>query len=381
MLILFLTATIVQDFHNGDDFLRNNQQAKQSEILLVDDTPEQIEAAVAALRQSNIKVRIASKGPTALRLIEQHAPDLILLDVYMPEMDGFEVCKAIKSNQDFNNIPIIFLTASDDEESIKKGFELGAQDYVIKPFNISELLARVNTHIALKQQTESLKEANRELDSFCYTVSHDLKAPLISIKKLIGYFEADYKDKLDGDGHDLLVTISEKSTEVIDIVDHLLELSKMGEMPMKKEEIDLEKLFREVFHELMKNETNRQVRFNLHQLPVINGDPVMVKLLVHNILSNAIKYTRNEKVAVIKVFSVENENEYILSIEDNGVGFNMMYSSRLFGVFQRLHSQSEFEGSGIGLTICQRILKRHSGSAWMTGEEGRGASFNFTFPK
>ncbi len=361
--------------------MKNNQQTKQSEILLADDTPEQIEAAVAALRQSNIKVRIASKGSTALRLIEQHAPDLILLDVYMPGMDGFEVCKAIKCNPDFKNIPIIFLTASDDEDSIKKGFELGAQDYVIKPFNISELLARVNTHIALKQQTESLKEANRELDSFCYSVSHDLKAPLLSIKKLIGYFETDYKEKLDADGHDLLITIGEKSTEVIDIVDHLLELSKMGEMPMKEESIQLEMLFQEVFDELMKNEAARQIRFSLQQLPAINGDPVMIKLLISNILSNAIKYTRNEKIALIKVFSAESDNEYTVSVEDNGVGFNMMYSSRLFGIFQRLHSQSEFEGSGVGLTICQRILKRHGGNAWMTGEEGKGAIFNFSFPK
>lgn len=361
--------------------MKNNQQVNQPEILLVDDTPEHIEAAVAALRQNNNKVRIASKGHTALKLIEQHTPDLILLDVYMPEIDGFEVCKAIKSNPDFSNIPIIFLTASDDEESIKKGFELGAQDYVIKPFNISELLARVNTHIALKLQTESLKEANRELDSFCYSVSHDLKAPLLSIKKLIDYFEADYIDKLDGDGHELLITIREKSAEVINIVDHLLELSKMGEMQMKKEAIHLEKLFHEVFDELMKHETNRQVRYYLQQLPVINGDPVMIKLLILNILSNAIKYTRNEKLTIIKVFSSESDNEYIISIEDNGVGFNMMYSSRLFGVFQRLHSQSEFEGSGIGLTICQRILKRHNGSAWMTGEEDEGATFNFSFPK
>jgi two-component system sensor histidine kinase/response regulator len=361
--------------------LKNNRQSSPSEILLVDDTPEQIETAVAALRQNNNKVRIASKGQTALRLIKQHAPDLILLDVYMPEMDGFEVCKAIKEDPDLNSIPIIFLTASNDEESIKRGFELGAQDYVIKPFNISELLARVNTHIALKQQTESLKEANRELDSFCYSVSHDLKAPLLSIQKLIDYFEADYRDKMDDDGHELLVTIREKSTEVVDIVDHLLELSKMSEMQMKKEPIPLEKLFRDVFDELMKNETNRQVRFCHQQLPVINGDPLMIKLLVQNVLSNAIKYTRNEETTIIKVFSSENDIEYIISIEDNGVGFNMMYSSRLFGIFQRLHSQSEFEGTGVGLSICQRILKRHSGSAWMTGEEGRGATFHFSFPK
>lgn len=361
--------------------MNNINQINQPKILLIDDTPEHIEASVAILCQNNFKVRIATKGLTALKLIEQHQPDLILLDVYMPEMDGFEVCKMIKSNIEFNNIPIIFLTSSNDEESIKKGFELGAQDYVIKPFNISELLARVNTHIKLKQQTEFLKEANRELDSFCYTVSHDLKAPLLSISKLAEYLESDYTDKIGDDGKELILNIREKSTEVINIVDHLLEFSKMCEMQMKKESIPLEIIFRDVYNELIKHEPQRNVEFILEQLPAVNGDPIMIKLMVSNIISNALKYSRNREIAVIQVSSFENKNEYIISVEDNGAGFDMKYSSRLFGVFQRLHSQNEFEGSGIGLAICQRILKRHNGRAWMTGEVDKGATFYFSLAK
>ncbi len=358
----------------------NIQQGSRPEILLVDDTPEHIEAAVSVLRRS-FKVRIASKGSTALKLVEQHKPDIILLDVYMPEMDGFEVCRTIKGNKDFCSVPVIFLTSSDDEESIKKGFELGAQDYVTKPFNISELLARVNTHIQLKQQAEFLKEANSELESFCYTVSHDLKAPLLSLNKLTEYLGDDYADRLDGDGMELLAAIREKSTEVIDIVDHLLEFSRMCEMKMEKEIISLEKVFFEAYSELIGNEPQRLVEFKVQKLPHINGDSVMIKLLVSNILSNSLKYTRRKEKAVIEVTFSESENEYVVSVRDNGAGFNMMYSSRLFGVFQRLHSQTEFEGSGIGLAICQRILKRHNGRAWMTGEVDKGASFNFTFPK
>lgn len=361
--------------------MKKQQSVVQPEILLVDDTPAHIEASVSVLRQNNFSVRIASKGSTALKLLEQHTPDLILLDVYMPVMDGFEVCKAIKSNKAFSSIPIIFLTSSNDEESIKKGFELGAQDYVVKPFNTSELLARVNTHIKLQQQTESLKEANRELDSFCYTVSHDLKAPLLSINKLIEYLAADYSDKLDSDGHDLLETIREKSKEVVSIVDHLLEFSKMCEMQMQREEIQLKEIFGEVFDELTSQETERNICFGLQELPCINGDKVMLKLLIKNILSNALKYTRTKEEAIIEVSSSESENEYTVSVKDNGVGFNMEYSSRLFGVFQRLHSNSEFEGSGIGLAICQRILKRHGGKAWMVGEVDKGATFYFAFPK
>lgn len=161
------------------------QKNNQPEILLVEDTPEHIEAVVAVLRENSYRIRIAKKWSAALELLNQHLPDLILSDIYMPEMDGFELCKTIKSNSAFSSIPIIFLTVKNDEDSIRKGFELGAQDYVVKPFNTSELLARVKTHIKLKQQTESLQEANRELDSFCYTISHNLKAPLLSIDKLI----------------------------------------------------------------------------------------------------------------------------------------------------------------------------------------------------
>lgn len=362
-------------------FLKSLQLMKQSEILLVDDTPEHIEAAVSLLRENNFKVRIATKGSTALKLIKKRQPDLILLDVYMPEMDGFEVCKIIKSSSDFSSIPIIFLTSSNDEESIKKGFELGAQDYVVKPFNVSELLARVNTHIKLKRQTESLKEANRELDSFCYSVSHDLKAPLLSISKLVEYLAADYMDKLDSEGQELIMNIQKKSAEVINIIDHLLEFSKMCEMQMKREVINLEQLFLDVYEELIKLYPERKVKFNLRHLPYISGDRVMIRLLVLNILSNALKYTRNRETAIIEVTSRENENEYIISVKDNGVGFDMRYSSRLFGVFQRLHTNSEFEGSGVGLAICQRILKRHNGSAWLVGEVDKGATFYFSFPK
>jgi len=362
-------------------YMRNIQTVNRFEILLVDDSPEHIEAAVSVFRESNFMVRVATKGSTALKLLEQHTPDIILLDVYIPEMDGFEICKMIKSNPKFCNIPIIFLTSSNDADSIKKGFELGAQDYVVKPFNISELLARVNTHIKLRRQAESLIEVNRELDSFCYSIAHDLKAPLLSITKLSEYLVSDYMHKLDDDGHDLISNIQEKSTEVLGIIDHLLEFSKMCKMQLQSENINLENLFLDVYNELMMLHPQRQVQFHLNHLPNIDGDPVMIKILVLNIIANALKYTSNRIVAIIEVTSFDNENEYIISVEDNGAGFDMRYSSRLFKVFQRLHSQNEFEGSGVGLAICQKILNRHNGMAWMTAEVDKGACFYFRFPK
>lgn len=351
------------------------------EILLVDDTPEDIEFALSVLHDNHFKVRVATKGSTALKLLKQNPPDLILLDIFMPEMDGFEICRIIKTDPDSRSIPIIFLTSSNDEASIRKGFALGGQDYVVKPYNTSELLARVHTHIKLKQQTESLLAANRELDSFCYSVSHDLKAPLLSIRKLTEYFTADYKDKLGNDGNELLDNIREKSQEVIDTIDHLLELSRTSEMQMNKEAIHLDRLFREVYEELIKLEPPRQITFTLDFLPDIQADPVMFRLLITNILSNSLKYTRHKKNAAIEVFSFDHGNETVVAVKDNGAGFDMRYAARLFKVFQRLHSDNEFKGSGVGLAISQKIVKRHNGKAWITGEVDKGATFYFSLPK
>lgn len=354
---------------------------KSFDILIVDDTPEHIDVAVQVLKDSNFKIRVATDGNTALKLIYHQKPDLILLDIYMPEMDGFELCRLIKNTPDLKSIPIIFLTSFSDEESIRKGFESGGQDYVVKPFNASELLSRVNTHLMLKSHAESLEEANRELDSFCYTVAHDLKSPLLSLNKLVEFLAEDHLEQLDSSGKELVYNIQEKSSEIINTIDRLLEFSKMCEMQVNFEMLNLNDIFIEVFNELKSLEPERDIRINIQPLPQVYGDRLLLRLLISNILSNAIKYTRNKQTAIIDVQSSEVSNEYVFSIKDNGAGFDMKYSSRLFGVFQRLHTKDEFEGSGVGLAICQRILKRHKGRAWMTGEIDKGATFYFTLPK
>lgn len=358
-----------------------NKPVDQPSILIVDDTPEHIETAVVVLRKNNFHIRVATKGSTAIKLLEQHLPDLILLDIFMPEMDGFEVCKIIKSDPRFSSIPIIFLTSLKDEASISKGFDLGAQDYVAKPFNTSELLARVNTHIKLKKQAESLQHANKELDGFCYSVAHDLKSPLLSIKKLTEYLAEDYTNKIDPAGQELISNIQEKSQEIIEIVDHLLDLSRMCEMKMTMTSINLEHLFSETYSELAALEKKRTIEFTMAPLPTMQGDALMLKLLAQNILSNAIKYTRYKEKAIISINASQNDTEHIIAVQDNGAGFDMRYASRLFNIFQRLHADNEFEGSGVGLAICQKILKRHNGMAWITGKVNEGATFYFSYKK
>lgn len=361
--------------------MENMLPQKSFDILLVDDTPEHIDVAVEVLKDSNFKIRVATDGNRALKLIYHQKPDLILLDIYMPHMDGFELCRLIKNTPDLKSIPIIFLTSFSDEESIRKGFESGGQDYVVKPFNASELLSRVNTHLMLKSHAESLKEANKELDSFCYTVAHDLKSPLLSLNKLVEFLAADHINQLDSAGKELVHNIQEKSNEIIHTIERLLEFSKMCEMQVNFEFLNLNEMFVDVYNELKSLEPERNIKINIQPLPEVFGDRVLIRLLISNILSNAFKYTRNKQPAIIDIQSSEVSNEYVFLIKDNGAGFDMRYSSRLFGVFQRLHTKDEFEGSGVGLAICQRILKRHNGRAWMTGEINNGATFYFTLPK
>ncbi len=236
------------------------------------------------------------------------------------------------------------------------------------------------TRADLNSKEEALQQTNRELNGFCHSVAHDLKGPLLSINQLAEDLGLECTEKFNQDQHESMLYIKNKSAELVKITDHLLELSRMSQKQMQIELIQLEPLFREVYNELLKFQ-ERQVNFIIKRIPDIYGDPIMIKLLVRNILSNALKFTRNRKQAIIEVDTKETDNDYIISIKDNGAGFDMSGSSRLFGIFERLHTNEEFEGAGVGLTICQKILKRHNGEAWLTGKIDEGAVFSFRFPK
>ncbi|WP_158453479.1 sensor histidine kinase [Pelosinus fermentans] len=239
----------------------------------------------------------------------------------------------------------------------------------------------ISNQEVLQQVNLELHQANQELNHFCHSVAHDFKSPLQSINKLSQYFMRDYADKVDSNGQELITHIQNKSAEVVDITDHLLELSRMSQKQIAMEDIKLEPLFREVYDELIELQPERQVVFKIKQLPMIHGDPIMIKILMTNILSNALKYTRNCEQAIIEVTSAEDEDNYIISVKDNGAGFDMSESSRLFKIFERLHSVDQFEGTGVGLVVCQKILKRHNGKAWINGKVNEGAVFSFSFPK
>ncbi len=351
------------------------------EIMIVDDTPEHIQVATALLQGFGYKMRIANNGQTALKLVKQHPPTLMLLDIQMPGLDGFEVCKILKSEEKWQDIAIIFMTASNDVASIQRGFELGAQDYVIKPFNAVEFIARINNHIKLAKQARKLKKSYDELNKFCYTVSHDLKSPLHVIKQITELLVQGYEKNLSEDGVRLLEFLGNKSEEVIQMVESLLEFSRMCDQEMKGCMIDMNQLVDEVMNELQLLEPKRPVSYTREELPLIKGDLIMIKLLIQNGLSNALKFTRGKEMTKIHIGYREESDRGIFTIQDNGVGFDMQFAEKLFRVFQRLHTTEAFEGSGVGLAIIQRIMERHEGRAWIEGKVDEGATLSLMLPQ
>jgi len=360
-----------------------NETTSTPNLLIVDDTPDHIRIAQNILHSQGYRIRAATNGLAALKLINRELPTLILLDVKMEGLDGFELCKTLKAKPEYQDIAIIFMTALDDADSIETGFALGAQDYVVKPYHASELIARVNAHMKIALQRQEMQYAYNELDQFCHTVSHDLKSPLQVIEQLAGLL----KEELSNPSPDTKETCQEilehltgKCRQTLLMNQRLLELSRLSQLSCHFTSVDMTALFENTLIELTSLYPERQIRYHVDTLPLIQGDAVLLTHLCQNIISNAIKFTKTRAIARIQVSSGKTHHGDLITIQDNGVGFDMEYSDHLFRIFERLHSASEYEGSGVGLTIALNIMKRHNGSIALTGIPDTGATVSLIFP-
>jgi signal transduction histidine kinase len=232
----------------------------------------------------------------------------------------------------------------------------------------------------LEQHVLALTETNRELDAFNYTVSHDLKAPLIIIGGFINRFLKKQGDDLDTKEKDMLNAIQAHIQKMERLIKDLLAFSRVGRRKIEPTEIDMGNLVTTVLDELKPISEGRMIKYDIKTLASTHGDRTLIKQVFSNLLSNAIKFTTNKKTAIIEVGGLTEENENIYYVKDNGMGFNSQDSDKLFTVFQRLHGVEELEGSGVGLSIVQRIVKRHGGRVWAEGKVNEGASFYFSLP-
>jgi PAS domain S-box-containing protein len=234
----------------------------------------------------------------------------------------------------------------------------------------------------VSERTSQLEAANKELEAFSYSVSHDLRTPLRAIDGFSHILLDDYTDKLDEEGKRLLNVVRDNTNRMGRLIDDMLMFSRTGRLEMTLSEIDMEKLAHEVLEELQSMvAADTRLQVEIEHIPQAKGDRAMMRQVFVNLLSNAIKFSRNNATAKIHVGASVKDNETIYYVQDNGAGFDMQFADKLFGVFQRLHSASEFEGTGIGLAIVKRIVTRHGGRVWAEGKLNEGATIYFAFPQ
>jgi light-regulated signal transduction histidine kinase (bacteriophytochrome) len=344
-----------------------------------------------------------------LRFLLGHDCAVILLDVHMPGMDGIETAEMIRARERSRQTPIIFLTGSHmTQEMVFKGYSTGAVDYLLKPIVPAILLAKVEVFVelaiarqhlqaeiaerariaaeisslnaALAERNRDLIAANADLETFSYSVSHDLRAPLRHITAFITMIEESLGEKLQPNDRSRMNMVKDGARRMAQIIDDLLSFSKIGRAEMRKAPVDLNTLVREALSRIEPELANRRIDWTIRQLPEVRGDYNLLRQVLVNLVSNAVKYTRPRDPAKVEIESVPGNGEMIVAIRDNGVGFDMEYAGKLFGVFHRLHGENEFEGTGIGLANVRRIVQRHGGRVWAEGKVGHGAAFYFSIP-
>ncbi len=274
------------------------------------------------------------------------------------------------------------ITALHDEEGTLRGFSKIAHD-ITREKEAEEEIRHLNEHLEqrVRDRTTQLEAANKELEAFSYSISHDLRAPLRHIAGYIEILQGETADKLDQQAREYLQTVADSAKNLGELIDALLAFSRMGRVEMRRQSVSLAALVEEARRELQRDSEGRDIVWQIGKLPEVQGDAVMLRQVLINLISNALKYTRKRGQVKIEIGANELENEIVFFIRDNGVGFDMKYADKLFGVFQRLHNENGFEGVGIGLANVRRIIHRHGGRTWAEGKPDVGATFYFSIPK
>jgi two-component system, sensor histidine kinase and response regulator len=379
-------------------------------ILLVDDQPANLVALEAMLQGLGQNLIKADSGREALKWLLTHEFAVILLDVKMPEMDGFETAELIRQRDKSRHTPILFLTAGDNGQGqAVRGYAVGAVDYLVKPVVPEFVRSKVAVFVELAKKTEllrrqakllaeseqaavelaetraelvrDLEHKNRELESFSYAVSHDLRAPLRRIDSFSRAVLESQGDRLDEAGQRFLSRVREASQHMSQLIDEVLYLSRVTRAELREQDVDLSEISALILMRLQETEPERKMDVKLRPGVIVTGDGQLLRIAMENLLENAWKFTAKESEPRIEFGMTHVGGEPTYFVRDNGAGFDMTYADRLFGPFQRLHPQGEFPGNGIGLATVQRIIHRHGGRVWAEGLVGQGATFYFTLAR
>lgn len=367
----------------------------KTDILIVDDTPDNLRVLSAVLEQQGGSVRKALNGLVALNSCEKQLPDLILLDIRMLEMDGFEVCRCLKSNPQTAEIPIIFISALDSPLDKVQAFQEGGADYITKPFHSKEVMARIAYQLTIQQQQQQLaaqnaelqqlntelKRSNEDLEAFAYGVAHDLTSPLQTIVSTAELSEYHYQDCLGSRGLKYMEQIIQSALRMKQMMDSLLDYSKVGVDRPSFTPTPCNSILEAALANLQEQIVTSGATITHSELPTVMADSTQLISLFQNLISNGIKFCTPGILPVINISAQAfQQNQWEIQVQDNGIGIAPENFERLFQMFQRLNTDHPYPGSGIGMALCKKIVERHGGQIWVKSEVGVGTSFYFTLP-
>ncbi|MEI7499458.1 MAG: ATP-binding protein [Bacteroidota bacterium] len=406
-------------------------------IMVVEDSLMEATMLKHLLKQHGYKVKVYHEGAEAFSAASVNIPMLIISDVLMPVMDGYEFCEKLKSTPKLMEVPIILLTSLQDPLDIIHGLQAGADNFITKPFESKYLLSRVNYLLAnrelrsagntdlvleimfkgnkyainserkqildlllsvyetsieqnkalidaqkqLQQANEHLANANSDLESFSYTISHDLRTPLNHISVSTQLIQQRHEKEFNEEDNSYLNTILTTVRSMADMISDLLQFSRSGNIKVDHKKVDLTDLTKKVIEWTCQDNPDRKIKFVVEEGIFISGDSSLLMVVMKNLLSNAWKYTMYTADSEVHVGTQKNDDYTIVFVKDNGAGFDANQAGNLFTPFVRLHSQDDFPGTGVGLSTVRRIIERHGGKIWATGKVGHGATFFFKIPK
>lgn len=368
-------------------------------ILIVDDEAAQMKALCDTLGYEGYRPTGFTSARRALEVMREQEFDLLLTDLMMPEMDGIQLLAAAREIAP--DLVAIMMTGHATIDTAVKAMQAGALDYIVKPFKLNVMLPVLNRALAVRslrlenmqlardvadrtRQLEfanrQLESANKELEAFSYSVSHDLRAPLRAVQGFCQIYLDDFKASIPDEGLPLLEHVLQGSRRMGQLIEDLLEFSRLGRQPIMREIVHLDRMVARLVDDNRGKEPDRKVRVEVSPLGDCEGDSSLIEQVLVNLISNAFKFTRKRSDARIEIGYLEDGGERVYFVKDNGAGFDMKYSDKLFGVFQRLHTTTQFEGTGVGLSIVKRIVERHGGRIWAEAAIDQGAGFYFTLP-
>jgi signal transduction histidine kinase len=375
-------------------------ESRTKTVLIVDDIPSNLEVVGRHLESHGYRAVVAQGGEEGIERAELVRPNLILLDVLMPGVDGFETCRRLKARDSTRDIPVIFMSALTDTADKIMGFEVGAVDYVTKPLDGAEVLARIGTQLtldALRQQLQqqnarlqqeivareqiqlALQRSNTELEQLAYVASHDMQEPLRMVASYLQLVAERYRGKLDADADEFIGFAVDGAKRMQTLINDLLAYSRVGTKARPFAPTDCAAVVATAITDLRVaiNETGASITHG--PLPVVMADAAQLAHLFQNLLGNAIKFRGAERPRV-RIEAEPVGADWCFAVRDNGIGIAPEYFERIFVLFQRLHGRREYPGTGIGLALCKKIVERHGGRIWVESSRSAGSVFRFTIP-